>query len=328
MSRGPLFHGAIDLGGTKILSLMADADGQVYGEDRRASHTSDGLEAVLQRMVESLDAALDAAGRSRADLTTVGVASPGTVDTLRGVVAGAGQLPGWRDVPLRDLMEERLGLPVALENDATAAALGEHAFGAGRGARHMLYITVSTGIGGGIIIDGRLYGGASGAAGELGHIVIDPQGPPCTGCGSHGCLEILASGTAIARRAQELLARGQAPILARLAQGQGRVTAEMVEQAALAGDEACQQTYAEAGHYLGIALASYVNIFNPEVITIGGGVVKAGDLLLEPARHTMQGWAMPQPLRDVRLAPSPLDKRAGALGMVAILRQLKQGKPA
>ena len=330
MSKAPRYYGAIDLGGTKILSLVADAEGHVYGEDRRPSQTQEGLEAVFQRMVDSLDAALAAAGLRRNDLAAVGVASPGPVDVARGIVPNAPQLPGWKDVPLRERMAERLGLParrhglpVALENDATAAALGEHAFGGGRGSQHMLYLTVSTGVGGGIVIDGKLYRGKSGAAGELGHIIIDPDGPLC-GCGARGCLEALASGSAIARRGQELLARGEAPALARLAQGQGPVTAEMMQRAALQGDEACRRAFQEAGHYLGIALASYVNIFNPELILIGGGVSKAGDLLMEPARRTMEALAMAQPLRDVRLAVAELGGRVGALGMVAVLRQQSQ----
>jgi len=316
----PTYFGAIDLGGTKILSLVADAGGVVYGEDRRPARSDEGVEALIKRMEESLVAALTTAGLKRANLAAVGIASPGAVDVARGVVPNAPQLPGWEEIPLRDLMEKRLGLPAALENDATAAALGEHAFGGGRGSQHMLFLTVSTGVGGGIIIDGKLYRGKSGAAGELGHVTIDADGPPC-GCGARGHLEAFASGSAIARRGRDLIARGEAPILARLAQAEGTVTAEMMHRAALEGDEACRQAFQEAGHYLGIALANFVNIFNPELILIGGGVAKTGELLLGPARQTMQELAMTQPLRDVRLSLGQLADRAGALGMIAVLRQ-------
>ncbi|MFQ6019308.1 MAG: ROK family protein [Dehalococcoidia bacterium] len=319
MAERPGYFGAIDLGGTKILSLVADAEGNVYGHDKRPTLTADGLEAVLGRMTDSLDAAIAAAGLKRGDLAAAGVGSPGAVDVARGIVAGAPQLPGWRDVHLRDLMEERLGLPVALENDATAAALGEHTFGGGRGSRHMLYLTVSTGIGGGIIIDGELYLGKSGSAGELGHIILDPDGPPCP-CGTRGHLEAFSSGSAIACRGRELLSRGEAPVLARLAQAEGAVTAEMVYRAAQEGDEACKRAFQEAGRYLGIALASFVNIFDPEVILIGGGVAQVGDLLMEPARQQMERLAMGRPLRDVRLGLSELGPLVGALGMVAVLR--------
>ncbi|MBI1884993.1 MAG: ROK family protein [Chloroflexi bacterium] len=322
----PEAFGAIDLGGTKILSIVATADGHILGEDLRPSRTADGLEAVMRYMVYSLDAALNSAGRQRQELPAVGIASPGAVDAVNGIVPDAPQLPGWRDVPLRDLMAEELGLRVFLENDASAAALGEHVFGAGRGSRYMLFLTISTGVGGGIIIDGKLYGGKSGAAGELGHFVIDADGPPC-GCGARGCLESLASGSAIARRGRELLARGQSPGLARLAEAEGDVTTEMMYRAAADGDEGCREAFRQAGRYLGIALAGYVNVFDPEVIIIGGGVAQAGELLLEPARQAMEELAMTQPLRGVRLVAGELGKGAGALGMVAVMRGQLQKEP-
>jgi glucokinase len=189
----------------------------------------------------------------------------------------------------------------------------------------MLYITVSTGIGGGIIIDGEMYGGKSGAAGELGHVVIDMNGPPC-GCGARGCLEALASGTAIARKGEELAEGGGSPILARLRREEGRVTAETMQRAAEMGDTASREAFREAGHYFGVALASFVNIFDPEVIVIGGGVAKAGDLLLEQARITMQALAMAQPLKGVRLVVSELGDFVGALGMLARLTEAEEGK--
>ncbi len=211
-------------------------------------------------------------------------------------------------------------MPARLENDAGAAALGEHRYGAGRGSRYMLYLTVSTGIGGGIIIDGEMYGGKSGAAGELGHVVVDMNGPPC-GCGGRGCLEALASGTAIGSKGEELAESGESPILARLRREEGRVTAEMMQRAAEMGDTASREAFREAGRYFGVALASYVNIFDPEVIVIGGGVAKAGDLLLEQARMTMESLAMAQPLKGVRLVVSALGDFGGALGMVAWLTE-------
>ncbi|MCH7999512.1 MAG: ROK family protein [Chloroflexi bacterium] len=282
------------------------------------------MEVVLERIEESLDAALGKAGVKRERLAGLGIASPGAVDVVRGIVPNAPQLPGWQDVPLARLLEERFGLPTLLENDASAAALGEHRFGAGRGSRHMLYITVSTGVGGGIIIDGDLYRGKSGAAGEMGHVIIDMNGPAC-GCGARGCLESLASGTAIAKRGEELAESGDSPILARLRKEEGPVTAEMMERAATMGDAASREAFRQAGHYFGVALAGFVNVFDPEVIVIGGGVAKAGDLLLEQARVTMESLAMTQPLKGVRLAVSELGEFAGAMGMVARLREEAEG---
>ena len=320
MADRPALYGAIDLGGTKLRSLVADGEGRVLARDTRASLTEEGLEAVLGRIVESLDAALAGAGATRGELTVVGVASPGAVDAARGIVPNAPQLPGWQEVPLAELMEQRLGVPVRLENDATAAALGEHRFGAGRGRQQMLYLTLSTGVGGGIIINGEMYGGKSGAAGELGHVIIDPDGPPC-GCGARGHLESFASGRAIARRGEELVRKGESLLLSRLRQEEGPLTAEMMRRAAELGDAASREVFREVGHYLGIALASFVNIFNPEVIVIGGGVAQAGDLFMEQAESTMRSLAMTQPLRDVRLARSELGDLAGAMGMLAVLRE-------
>ncbi len=313
-------YGTIDLGGTKLRSIVVDGSGRVLGDDIRRSRTEEGLEAVLDRMAESLDASLAKAGVERRSLAGIGIASPGAVDAVRGIVPSAPQLPGWRDVPLARLLEERLGLPTRVENDANAAALGEHRFGAGRGSRHMLYITVSTGVGGGIIIDGELYSGKGGAAGEFGHVIIDMNGPSC-GCGANGCLESLASGTAIARKGERLAESGESEILARLRREEGQVTAEMMSRAAEMGDEASREAFREAGHYLGVALAGFVNVFDPEVIVVGGGVARAGDLLLDPARATMESRAMAQPLKGVRLALSELGDFGGTMGMLARLRE-------
>ena len=184
----------------------------------------------------------------------------------------------------------------------------------------MLYITVSTGVGGGIIIDGELYRGKSGAAGEMGHVIIDMNGPAC-GCGARGCLESLASGTAIAKRGEELAESGDSPVLARLRKEEGLVTAEMMERAAKMGDATSREAFRQAGHFFGVALAGFVNVFDPEVIVTGGGVAKAGDLLLEQARVTMESLAMTQPLKGVRLTVSELGEFAGTMGMVARLRE-------
>ena len=320
-------YGAIDLGGTKVRSIVVDASGRILGDDIRLSDAAEGLEVVLDRMVECLDASLAKAGVKREGLAALGVASPGAVDAVRGIVPDAPQLPGWKDVPLARLLGERFGLPTLLENDATAAALGEHRFGAGRGCRHMLYITISTGVGGGIIIDGEMYRGASGAAGEFGHVIIVADGPPC-GCGGRGCLESLVSGTAIARWGEELVATGKSPLLAEMREREGPVTAEMMSRAVKAGDEAALECAGEVGYYLGVALAGFVNVFNPEVIVIGGGVSLSGEMFMDKARATMEQLAMRQPLKDVRLELSALGDFGGALGMVARLREEAEGGKA
>ena len=281
--------GAIDLGGTKILSLVVDMLGEVHGVDERPTEAHRGPDAVLRRMVESLNAALREAGRGLT-LEAVGVAAPGPIDFEQGIVVEAPNLPGWSNVPVAELVADMTGCPTVLENDANAAAWGEFTLGAGRGSRHLVYLTVSTGIGGGLVLDGRLYHGANGGAGEIGHIPLVDDGPPC-GCGAHGHLEALASGTAIARRAGEVLARGGAPLLAGLAAGKPP-SARLVAQAAAQGDADARAIMEEAGYYLGRGLTAVVNIFNPDHIVLGGGVMKSGDMVLRPAMAEVQAHAL------------------------------------
>jgi glucokinase len=308
--------GAVDLGGTKILSLAVDGGGSVVGEDIRPTEAARGPDAVLERIADSLRAALAGAGGGR--FVAIGVAAPGPIDFAAGLIVDAPNLPGWREVPVAGRIGAMFGCPAILENDANAAALGEFIAGAGMGARQLVYLTISTGIGGGLVLDGCLYRGADGAAGELGHIPLVPDGPEC-GCGSHGCLEALASGTAIARRGGEVLAEGRSPLLARLA-GAGPVTAELVHQAAQEGDAAAADLLAEAGRHLGRGLAAIVNIFNPDVIVLGGGASKIGPLLLDPALEEMHARAMRLPLGRVRVVPAALGDRAGAIGAAALAR--------
>lgn len=311
--------GAVDLGGTKILALIVDAGGHVLGEDERPTEVTRGPEAVLARIGDSLRAAM-AAAHVRA-IAALGVATPGPIDFARGVIVEAANLPGWHEVPVAARLGELFGCPALLENDANAAAWGEFTLGTGPDRpQHLVYLTISTGIGGGLVLDGRLYRGADGAAGELGHIPIVPDGPPC-GCGARGCLEALASGTAIARRAREMLAAGRAPILARLA-GDDTLTAELVHQAAEAGDADAALVIAEAGQHLGRGLATVINLFNPEVIVLGGGVAKIGARLLEPALATMHAQALSLPARRVHVVPAALGHRAGALGVAVLARGL------
>ena len=316
----PDIYGAIDLGGTNVRAIVAGLDGKISGDDRRPSRASDGLDATIETLLASLAHACSEAGVEASALRGLGVATPGWVDTERGIVPAAPQLIGWRDVPLVEMLQERLGLTVRLENDANAAALGENVFGAGRGTRHMLYITVSTGVGAGIIVDGRLYGGAKGSAGEIGHTIVDPSGPPC-GCGKHGCLESLSSGTAIARRAAQAADRGDSAALAGIREREGRLGARQVADAARQGDAASIAIYEEAGYFLGIALANAVNLLSPEAIILGGGVMRAKDLFLPRAEETMRDLALDEPLKYMRLAEAELGDRAGVMGMIARLGQ-------
>jgi glucokinase len=317
MSGDPVI--GIDLGGTKIQSLVVDGTGQILGEDRRPTVAGEGLDAVVDRMMESVGRALDQSGVAPTAARAVGVSAPGPCDFDHGVLLHAPNLPGWVNVPLTTLIEERLGLPTFLENDANAAALAEARYGAGQGARHLIYLTISTGIGGGLILDGGIYRGADGTAGELGHVTVDEQGP-LHNCGMRGCLEVLASGTAIGRMAQEAALAGRSERLATAAAG-GELNAVAVHAAAEAGDPVADEILEKASHYLGVGLANLLNIFNPQVIVIGGGVAHIGARLLDPAIELARSRAFRLPAQTVRFRTAALEGRAEALGAAALARE-------
>ncbi len=307
----------VDLGATKILSLVITADGSVLAKDTRPSLGDEGREAVIGRMVASLRESLGKANLRQEQLAAIGVSGPGPVDYVRGIITDPPNLPGWHSVPLASLLQQEFRVPCTLENDANAAALAEHRWGAGRGSRHMLFLTVSSGIGGGIIIDGSLYRGTSGAAGEMGHMIINEDGPPCT-CGRRGCLETYSSGLAIARQGRELAAKEPDSRLARLAAEDPPLTAEAIHRAADEGDEAARELIARAGHHLGVGIASLINIFNPQVIVLGGSLVKMGDLYLAPMRQTAESQCFTQSCDDVCIVEGGLGDEAPALGAATI----------
>jgi glucokinase len=310
--------GIIDLGGTKIYSAVLDAHNRVQSEDFRATGAEDGCEAVLDRLEASLRTSVEKAGRNIADLMGAAIAAPGPVSAGDGHIINPPNLPGWGDVALGPLLAERLGVPMSVENDANAAALGEYIDGAGRGAACLIYVTLSTGIGGGIVIDGRLFRGPDGAAGEIGHMVIRPGGPLC-GCGNQGCLEALASGTALAREGRNALAVGRAPGLSRIVAKDGaEVTAELVAQAAAEGDSESAAIIERAAEMLGLGFGNLVNLLNPDVIVVGGGASRIGAPMLGPAERVMREISVSSAGSRVALRPAALEYAAisGLAGLV------------
>ncbi|HLF79217.1 MAG TPA: ROK family protein [Dehalococcoidia bacterium] len=309
----PGFIGGIDLGGTKILSLCIDEELATVGQDLRATEAGRGPNAVIETMAASFLAA--AGGRT---LRAVGVSAPGPSNPAVGLVTSPPNLPGWRDVPLAALLSARLGLPCWIENDANAAALAEHRLGAGRGSRHMILVTLGTGIGGGLILDGRLYHGASGAAGEIGHMQLVPGGPSC-GCGRSGCLEALASGIALAREATALAVAEPVGLVASLARQENvEPDARILDQAADAGDLAADAIIRQAGRYLGAGLTNLVDVFNPEVIVIGGSLRKLGQRYLGTAYEVVEREAFRQSKSDVRFVEATLGDEAPAVGAALV----------
>ena len=242
----------------------------------------------------------------------VGVAAPGPLDPYRGVVLFAPNLPAWREEPLQARLEAALGVPVRMGNDANLAALGEVRYGAGRGHEHVLYLTLGTGVGGGVVCHGRLLEGRQGLAGELGHITVDPQGPPCA-CGGRGHLEALASGTALVRAAQEALKTHPDTLLHRVRP----LTAEAIARVARQGDALARDLLARAGHWVGVALADLCHIFNPEVVVLGGGVSRGGPWLWDALREALDARLM-RPEYRPQVRPAALGDDAGLLGAYAL----------
>lgn len=301
----------VDLGGTKIAAAVVQEDGGIWHQMRRATHAEEGPDRVIGRIASLVKALTRWAEQAGGDVAAVGIGAPAPLSPSRGIIWEAPNMPGWERVALRDLLMERLALPVAVENDGRAAALAEHRLGAGRGANDMLYVTVGTGVGGALIIGGRLHRGATETAGEIGHMVMDPDGPLC-GCGRHGCLESLAAGPAIARRAGELLRGGAASSLQ--TKDPDGLTGEIVAKAARAGDAVAKQAFIEAGRWLGFAIASVANLVNPSVVVVGGGVAQTGDLLMRPLREAAFERALERAAEGLRIERAKLGNGAGMVG--------------
>jgi glucokinase len=310
----------VDLGGTKMLLGVLDSDSRVAWESRESStgQSEDELVELLVREVEEARAA-------HKGVEVVGLGIPATIDHEKGLAVSAVNLP-IDNLPIRDLVSERLGLPVFVDNDANVAALAEHLYGAARGTRNAVMLTVGTGIGGGLILGGEIYRGSSGAGAELGHTVIEVDGPRCQGnCPNRGCVETLASGTAIGREGRAAAEREPDSALGKMLATGREIDGKAVTEAARGGDEAAVGIFDLAGARLGAALSSFANIFEPDVIVIGGGVIAAGDLLLEPARRELEARALP-PMNRTPVVPAELGGDAGMIGAAAMARvELERG---
>jgi glucokinase len=324
---------AIDLGGTRIRAAYVSPTLAV--SCRRAVDTLDqeGVAAVVDRLCRLASEALDQARRDGLpEPIGVGIASPGPLDPWRGVVVAPPNLAGWRDVPLTAAVERAVGLPAFLERDTNVAVMAEWRHGAAREARTVIYVTVSTGVGGGIVIDGRPLTGLDGTAGEIGHLTVELDGPPC-GDGSPGHVEAIGSGTAIAREGWQLLAEGGAPILARLAAEAGAtrpdrdevVDAELVAQAADAGDAACRAVLARAWTAIGAMCAGLVNVFNPEVIVVGGSIAVHRPELFGVIRDEIARRAFATPARRVRVVLAEHGDDVSLIGSLPIVNERYRG---
>jgi glucokinase len=302
----------VDVGGTKIAAAVVSPEGKILNEVRYPTQA-----VPPNRLIETIARAITEV-KNGFEVGGVCVAVPGLILATENKVIFAPNLHEIENIPLDEEIGRRVGLLVTVENDANAAAWGEFRYGVGKDAEHLIFITLGTGVGGGVITEGVLLRGAQGAGGELGHVTIDATGPRC-GCGNHGCLEAFASGTAIQRRAREVANDQPNSALGRLAI-ERQVLGEDVTRLAQEGDEAAISVLEETGRWLGIGLAGFVNIFNPEVVAIGGGAAQAGEFVFEPARKEVQLRAR-SPSRDlVEIQEATLGAESGVLGAAALAR--------
>lgn len=312
----------IDLGGTKISAAISDTGGNIFYKKTVPTLTSEGPASVVGRIENLIEEAIKYKNASSDEVAGIGIGSPGPLDPKKGVILDAANLPGFVNLPLAEPIEKKFGIKTYVENDANAAALGELWFGAGRGCRNFVYVTVSTGVGGGIIINGDIYQGNTGNAGEIGHITIDPSGPRCN-CGNYGCLEVLASGTAVARIANERLAGGEDSIL----KDCEKVTSKEVFEAAANGDKLASDVVAYCLNYLGIGMANLVHLFDPERIVIGGGVSKAGPIVFDTVRKVIKQRCFKKLAETVQVVPAELGVESGLVGALGVVLS-KMKRPA
>jgi glucokinase len=315
---------ALDIGGTKLAVAVVTPDGHTHGWQYEPTRREEGPDAVLRRLFAMGHRAVTAAAQEglAAPVAAVGISCGGPLDPVEGVLECPPHLPGWFDVPVGKLAADEFEVPFALENDATAAARAEFLFGAGRGTRTLVYLTVSTGIGGGAVVDGRLHRGSAGNGGEFGHVLVHQGGRPCT-CGRRGCVEAYASGTAIAERAVEALA-GQGTQDSTLARLTG-VTAADVSAAAAAGDPLARRVWEETVRALGSAVTDLVNVFEPEVVVLGGGVTRSGSMLIDPVRQIVAREAMLPAARIARCELTQLGDSVCVVGAGAVALDLLAG---
>jgi len=303
----------VDLGGTNLRGVIFDGErGEVIVHAQIPTRAEEGPSAVIERIIALLRELMD---QSPAPIISVGIGVPGLYDPRTQVTRFLPNLPtAWRGVPLGAEIERAVGRPTFLINDARAFALAEATWGAGRGASTVVGITLGTGIGGGVVIEGHLLFGIDGTAGEVGHQIINPHGPPC-GCGSRGCLEAYASGPAIAAAGMKAVRQGRTTRIRDMIGGDlNAITPEVIVRAAEAGDPIAREILEESGFYLGIGVANLITLFSPEVVVIGGGVAKAGEWLLGPIRRVVAERCRVTPIERVRILPAALGGLSGAIG--------------
>lgn len=303
----------VDIGGTNIKIALVDFDGKIIYSNTTPTRAEMGYEAGVNNIKQAIKELMQETGADNKTIEAIGFGLPGQIDYKAGIVKNLPNIPGWVNIPLAKIIEDEFSIPTRLDNDVRCAALGELNFGAGKDCQNLICITVGTGIGSGIVLNGKLVRGASNAAGEIGHIKMDMTGGPLCGCGDYGCFEAYASGPAIVTMAKEYISGGKSAKYKEMATD-GIITPYVVAQAALQGDAVSVQIFKQMGKIIGTGLSSVINLLNPEKIIIGGGVADAGDILLEPIRKTILDRAMPIQAAAVEVVPAQLANTAGVIG--------------
>jgi len=302
----------IDVGGTNVKLALVSPEGKIIYSNSIPTHAEMGYEYTVNNIKEAIRDLLKETDSQPTDIQGIGFGFPGQVDYKSGVVRLAPNIPGWVDVPIAQMIEEEFGIPTRVDNDVRCAALGELNFGAGKGCENLICITVGTGIGSGLIVNGKLVRGASNAAGEIGHIKLQMHDGPICGCGDTGCMEAFASGPAIVAMAEDYIKGGKSTKFRELANPD--ITPRIVFEAAKQGDPVAKRIYTIMGEYIGIGLSSVINLLNPEKVIIGGGVAASGEFLMEPIRETVKKRAMKIAGETVQIVPAELGNTAGVIG--------------
>lgn len=302
----------IDVGGTNVKIALVNEEGKIIYSNSVPTRAEMGYEYTVNNIKQAIYDLLKETKLEAKDIEGIGFGFPGQVDYKAGIVRNAPNIPGWVEVPIAKIFEDEFNIPTRVDNDVRCAALGELNYGAGKGCENLICITVGTGIGSGLIVNGKLVRGASNAAGEIGHIKLQMHDGPICGCGDTGCMEAFASGPAIVAMAEDYIKGGKSTKYREMANG--NITPYIVCEAAKAGDPVAQRIFKIMGEYIGIGMAGVVNLLNPERIIVGGGVADAGDLLLEPLVETLKKRAMKIAGETVEVVPAQLGNTAGVIG--------------
>ncbi|MDQ3321163.1 MAG: ROK family protein [Acidobacteriota bacterium] len=305
----------IDIGGTKIAVALETLEGEKIAARRLPTDVETGAYRIVEKISRAIAEMLE---ENRVELVAIGVGCPSPLDVEKGLVMSPANLRGWDNFPIVKLVQERFQVPVVLDNDANTATLGEYVYGAGRGFKNIVYITVSTGVGGGIIINGEIIHGVGAGAGELGHTIIQPEGGVRCNCGSTGCLETICAGVHIARRAKERLAAGEPSLMNEMVSNINDVTAKTVVEAVRRKDKLASEIWTETCRFLAVGVGNIITLIAPEAVIIGGGVASAGELLFTPLRSYLPEFVSMVPLEKVAILPAELGGESGVCGALVL----------